>query len=69
MLGGHEGEGLVVEHEAQVAGSRSADVGSVGQKMDHKIVSFRVVMACILCAFLCAPCVWWAGAGWSGGVL
>lgn len=38
MLGAHEGEGLVLEHEAEVAGSRGADVGSRGQATDHRIV-------------------------------
>jgi len=38
MLGAHEGEGLVLEHGAEVAGSRGADVGSRGQATDHRIV-------------------------------
>ncbi len=38
MLGAHEGEGLVLEHAAEVAGSRGADVGSRGQAIDHRIV-------------------------------
>lgn len=31
VLGAHEGEGLLLEREAEVAGSRGADVGSRGQ--------------------------------------
>lgn len=38
VLGSHEGEGLVVEHDAAVAGSRSVDVGTKGQRADHRIV-------------------------------
>ncbi|PRW56620.1 Serine threonine- kinase CTR1 isoform B [Chlorella sorokiniana] len=36
VLGAHEGEGLLVEHDAAVAGSRSAD--TKGQRADHRIV-------------------------------
>lgn len=38
MLGAHEGEGLVLEHGAEVAGSRGGDVSSKGQATDHRIV-------------------------------
>lgn len=38
MLGAHEGEGLVLDHGAEIAGSRSADVASRGQAADHRIV-------------------------------
>ena len=33
MLGAHEGEGLVVEADAEVAGSRSALMADKGQKV------------------------------------
>ncbi|KAL4443702.1 hypothetical protein ABPG75_011439 [Micractinium tetrahymenae] len=38
VLGAHEGEGLLVEHDAAVAGSADASVGTKGQRADHRIV-------------------------------
>jgi hypothetical protein len=38
VLGAHEGEGLVLERSADVAGSRGDAVGSRGQATDHRIV-------------------------------
>ncbi|KAI3428192.1 hypothetical protein D9Q98_006572 [Chlorella vulgaris] len=38
VLGAHEGEGLVVEHDAAVTGSLSADVRTKGHRADHRIV-------------------------------
>ena len=38
VLGAHEGEGLVVEHDAAVAGSGSALLRDKGQRVDAKIV-------------------------------
>jgi hypothetical protein len=38
VLGAHEGEGLVLERGADVAGSRGDAVGSRGQATDHRIV-------------------------------
>ncbi|KAL4447204.1 hypothetical protein ABPG77_007237 [Micractinium sp. CCAP 211/92] len=38
VLGAHEGEGLLVEHDAAVAGSADAGVGTKGQRADHRIV-------------------------------
>jgi hypothetical protein len=38
VLGGHEGEGLVVAAEAEVAGSRSAQFADSGQRTDARIV-------------------------------
>ena len=35
ILGAHEGEGLVVEVEAEVAGSRSALIADKGQKASN----------------------------------
>jgi hypothetical protein len=38
MLAHHEAEGHVIEHEAEVAGSRDAYVATRGQAVDHRIV-------------------------------
>lgn len=53
MLGAHEGEGLVLEHGAEVAGSRGADVGSRGQATDHRIVEVGLYFQqeCVKAAF------------------
>ena len=37
ILGAHEGEGLVVEAEAEVAGSRSALISDKGQKVRARL--------------------------------
>jgi hypothetical protein len=42
MLGAHEGEGLVLEHGAEVTGSRGADVASRGQQVRARCVAWHL---------------------------
>ena len=63
VLGAHEGEGLLLEHDAAVAGSESGDVATKGQRADHRIVSddarLTSCKSLILCIWrLCCASSW-----------